>query len=265
MALSLAARLQGVPALVQTLRAAPALLQLCQGSLAAVQATSSPAVASLLPWAAGGPPPPLPPAAGAAHAFTSAAAWQRQAPPSSAAAAAWRDTPRGDAAGGSGAAGAAGSAPPGADAAAAQSTDAGAAGGQNDPADCEICETVPKSLDAETAAATQAAADMAARGRGGEPRPLPVATSPGEKVRGTSLLFGWGGRGRSLLHAGQPAWPWRSTILVTHCIVGLFPQVFKADAEYVGSNVGICMHQSAQPFHSTQHSAGVQGGRRVRG
>ncbi|KAI7843760.1 hypothetical protein COHA_002658 [Chlorella ohadii] len=65
-------------------------------------------------------------------------------------------------------------------AAAAAAADGGGNGWQNDPADCEVCETVPKVLDAEATAAIKEL--QLGRHRGGSTRPLPAADSPHEQV-----------------------------------------------------------------------------------
>ncbi len=195
MALAASRALGAGPLLQQALRAAPALAQLCAGALNACQASSSNAAGLAHLWHPRCPlPPPLPPAA--ARGFASASAWQqqREQPPSPAAAAAFGAEQEGSSSGGRGQslglgaavmpempAEAVAAAASEAAAAAAAAADGGSNGWQNDPADCEVCETVPKVLDAEATAAINEL--QLGRHRGGSTRPLPAADSPHEQVR----------------------------------------------------------------------------------
>lgn len=185
-----ASRALGAGPLQQALRAAPALAQLCAGALAASHAPSSSGLGLAHLWDPRRPLlPPLPPARG----FASASAWrqQREQPPSAAAAAVAAAEQQAGSTSGRGQAlglGAAVMPEMPAEVAAAAASEAAAAaapdggsGWQNDPADCEVCETVPKVLDAEATAAMQ---DLQlGRHRGGSTRPLPAADSPHEQVR----------------------------------------------------------------------------------
>ena len=274
MALAAQRALGAGPLLQQALRAAPALAQLCAGALAASHASSSSAAGLAHLWDPRRPlPPPLPPAS--ARGFASASTWrqQREAPPSAAAAAAEQQaassssSSRGQTLGlgtalmpempAEAAAAAAAS-----EAAAAAAPD-GSTGWQNDPADCEVCETVPKMLDAEATAAMKEL--QLGRYRGGSTRPLPTADSPHEQVGGGLL----GSRGKLVMCGGVAGWlvacccccagavslearvPWPPNLPAHPCAHacaqplppwarGPTPmQVFKADAHYVGSKIDI--------------------------
>lgn len=214
MALCLPRALGAGPLVQQALRAAPALGQLCAGALASSHAPGSCAAGLSHLWDPRRPlPPPLPPAA--ARGFASASAWrqQREQPPSpAAAAAATAAAEELQTCSSSSMDGALGAAPvpemPAEAVAAAAGDAAGGVGGgsgwQNDPADCDICETVPKYLDAE---ATEAMAQLQlGRHRGGSLRLLPAANSTHEQV-GAAAAAAAAGLATAAAAARVTCWP----------------------------------------------------------
>lgn len=174
----------GAPLAAQALRAAPTLVQACSAwKTAAAAADSSSSSPLQQRWDPRLPLPPPPAAAackgGGARAYASRAAWQQRhclLHSSAAAGAPWRQGAQLD--GGS----STGSSSSGGDGGAAAATDP--ASWENDPADCDICESGPKTLDAEaTAALKQQLREGRARGGGvGDARPTPSA-APSEQAR----------------------------------------------------------------------------------